>query len=128
MLMNKPKVLGKGLNALLATRATVITAPAAEPAPAESIQHVPLEKIDANPTQPRRTFKASALQDLAQSIESNGIIQPLVVRHHAGRFQLVAGERRLRAARLAGLTEVPVVIQDIPDDRLLEITLIENLQ
>jgi ParB family transcriptional regulator, chromosome partitioning protein len=124
--MNKQKVLGKGLNALLATRTTVFAPP--EPVPVESIQHVPLDQIEANPTQPRRIFKGSALQDLAQSIESNGIIQPLVVRRHEGRLQLVAGERRLRAARLAGLTEVPVVIQDVPDDRLLEITLIENLQ
>jgi ParB family chromosome partitioning protein len=126
--MNKSKVLGKGLNALLATRATVATAPAPEPAPVESVQKVAIDQIEANPTQPRRIFKPSALQELAQSIESNGIIQPLVVRHYAGRLQLVAGERRLRAARLAGLTEVPVVIQEIPDDRLLEITLIENLQ
>jgi ParB family transcriptional regulator, chromosome partitioning protein len=127
--MNKPKVLGKGLNALLATRTTAFAAPPpAEPVPSERVQHVAVDQIQPNPTQPRRVFKAAALQDLAQSIESNGIIQPLVVRRHEGRLQLVAGERRLRAARLAGLTEVPVVVQDIPDERLLEITLIENLQ
>ena len=129
--MNRPKVLGKGLNALLASRPSTIAAAVAAPepeAPAESVTHVPLDQIEANPAQPRRLFRAEALQELAQSIRSNGIIQPLVVRKHDERLQLVAGERRLRAARLAGLTEVPVVIQEIPDDRLLEITLIENLQ
>ena len=65
---------------------------------------------------------------MAQSIRANGIIQPLVVRRVGDRFQLVAGERRWRAAKLAGLTHVPVVVQEIPDDRLLEITLIENIQ
>jgi ParB family chromosome partitioning protein len=129
--MNKPKVLGKGLNALLASRAAAVTVatPVPEPeAPAESVVHVPVEQIEANPAQPRRDFRADALQELAQSIRANGIIQPLVVRRQGNRLQLVAGERRLRAARLAGLAEVPVVVQEISDDRLLEITLIENLQ
>src|SRR5215472_14897469 len=129
--MNRPKVLGKGLNALLASRPAAVTV--ATPAlqteqPAESITHVPIDQIEANPAQPRRVFRAEALQELAQSIRANGIIQPLVVRKQDQRLQLVAGERRLRAARLAGLAEVPVVVQEIPDDRLLEITLIENLQ
>src|SRR5689334_13531906 len=126
--MNKPKVLGKGLNALLASRpsAVAVSAPASEPeAPAESVLHVALEQIEPNPAQPRRVFRAEALEELAQSIRANGIIQPLVVRRQNERLQLVAGERRLRAARLAGLTEVPIVIQEISDEHLLEITLIE---
>ena len=78
--------------------------------------------------QPRRVFQADALRELADSISQHGIIQPLVVRKSGARFQLVAGERRWRAARMAGLSEVPVVVQEIPDERLLEITLIENVQ
>src|SRR5581483_6676218 len=129
--MNRPKVLGKGLNALLASRPAPVTLSPTTPepqAPAESVTHVPIDRIEANPAQPRHVFRAEALQELAQSIRANGIIQPLVVRKNTQGLQLVAGERRLRAARLAGLTEVPVVVQEIPDDRLLEITLIENLQ
>src|SRR5690242_14984201 len=130
--MNRPKVLGKGLNALLASRPSAVTVeapvPEAEPQAPESITHVPIDQIETNPTQPRHTFRAEALQELAQSIRANGIIQPLVVRRVGDRLQLVAGERRLRAARLAGLAEIPIVIQDIPDERLLEIALIENLQ
>jgi ParB family chromosome partitioning protein len=78
--------------------------------------------------QPRRLFHAERLEELAQSIRANGIIQPLVVRRIGERFELVAGERRWRAAKLAGLEKIPVVVRDIPDDRLLEITLIENIQ
>jgi len=87
-----------------------------------------IDEIDPNPVQPRRVFDPERMQELANSILSNGIIQPIVVRPHNGRYQLVAGERRWRAAKLASLETVPVVIQDVPDDRLLEITLIENIQ
>jgi ParB family chromosome partitioning protein len=73
-------------------------------------------------------FQPDRLAELAQSIRSNGIIQPLIVRKAGGRYQLVAGERRWRAAQLAGLPQVPVVVQDVPDEHLLEITLIENIQ
>jgi len=78
--------------------------------------------------QPRKVFQGDRLAELAQSIRANGIIQPLVVRRAGDRYQLVAGERRWRAAKLAGAQEVPIVIRDIPDDRLLEITLVENIQ
>jgi len=90
--------------------------------------HAPVDEIDPNPLQARRTFAADRLEELAQSIRANGIIQPLVVRKAGDRYQLVAGERRWRASKLAGLKMVPIVIRDIPDDRLLEITLIENIQ
>jgi ParB family chromosome partitioning protein len=127
---NPRKVLGKGLNALLSTRtqAPAPTAPAAEPPRAEDAQFVSPDGIDANPLQPRREFQPERLAELAESITANGIVQPLVVRRAGERYQLVAGERRLRAARLAGLKLVPVVVRDIPDDRLLEVTLIENIQ
>ncbi len=125
------KALGRGLNALIANR----TAPRPDPAPPtvetarpETVARLPVAAIDANPLQPRTVFHADRLQELADSIKANGIIQPLVVRPHAGRYQLVAGERRWRAAKLAGLSEVPVVVQDVSDEHLLEITLIENIQ
>jgi ParB family chromosome partitioning protein len=126
--VNKPdntrKVLGKGLSALLPTRPTA--APLAPPP--EITTSVGIDRIDPNPLQPRRLFQQERLAELAQSIVANGIIQPLVVRKVGERYQLVAGERRWRAAKLANLARVPVVVQDIPDERLLEITLIENIQ
>jgi ParB family chromosome partitioning protein len=121
---NARKVLGKGLSALLPTRPT---ATPAEPQP-EITNSIAIDQIDANPIQPRRLFQQERLAELAQSILANGIIQPLVVRKAGDRYQLVAGERRWRAAKLANLARVPVVVQDIPDERLLEITLIENIQ
>jgi len=121
------KALGKGLNALLPTRPT-IPAHAEPPRFGEEVAQLPIDLIEPNPLQPRRLFNSERLAELAQSIQANGIIQPLVVRRHGERYQLVAGERRWRAAKLAGAPQVPAVIQDIPDDRLLEITLIENIQ
>lgn len=87
-----------------------------------------MDAIDPNPLQPRRLFQNERLAELAQSIRAHGIVQPLVVRRVGDRFQLVAGERRWRAAKLAEVQQVPVVIREIPDDRLLEISLIENIQ
>jgi ParB family transcriptional regulator, chromosome partitioning protein len=130
---NPRKALGRGLTSLLVSR----TAPKPEPAPeapapaappSDIITRIPLDLVDPNPLQPRTAFQPDRLQELADSIRANGIIQPLVVRPREGRYQLVAGERRWRAARLAGITDVPVSVQDIPDDRLLEITLVENIQ
>jgi ParB family transcriptional regulator, chromosome partitioning protein len=117
------KALGKGLGALLPTR----TLPSPVPEPGDS-SFAPIDSIDPNPLQPRRVFQGERLAELAQSIRTHGIIQPLVVRRVADRYQLVAGERRWRAAKLAGVEQVPVVIREIPDERLLEITLIENIQ
>ena len=128
--MNKPdnprRALGKGLGALLPTRPPI--QPALEIPGAAADHSISIDLIDPNPLQPRRVFHNERLSELAQSIRTNGIIQPLVVRRLGDRYQLVAGERRWRAAKLAGADRVPVVVQDIPDDRLLEITLIENIQ
>ena len=133
--MNKPdsrKALGKGIDALMRGRPTALQpqppVPPAEAPPAETSLYIAIDLIDANPLQPRRIFETARLEELAQSIRANGIIQPLVVRKVDDRYQLVAGERRWRAAKLAGLSQVPVVVRDIPDDRLLEITLIENIK
>ena len=124
---NPRKALGRGLGALLPTRPT--NQPAPPPAPnQEASLTIPIDSIDPNPLQPRRMFQSERLSELAQSIRANGIIQPLVVRRSGERYQLVAGERRWRAAKLAGNQSVPVVIREIPDERLLEITLIENIQ
>lgn len=121
------RALGRGLGTLLPTRPQAPPAPM-EPLREEAEQAIPIHLIDPNPVQPRRMFHGERLSELAQSISANGIIQPLVVRRLGERYQLVAGERRWRAAKLAGFSEVPAVIREIPDERLLEITLIENIQ
>ncbi|MBZ5624676.1 MAG: ParB/RepB/Spo0J family partition protein [Acidobacteriia bacterium] len=125
---NPRRALGRGISTLLPTRAPAPLPPSGGPEAGETPQTVATEAIDPNPLQPRRIFQPDRLAELAQSIRSNGIIQPLVVRKLGDRYQLVAGERRWRAAKLAGMERVPVVVRDIPDHRLLEITLIENIQ
>jgi ParB family chromosome partitioning protein len=94
----------------------------------ERVESIPLDRIDPNPYQPRRVFQAQRLEELAQSIRSDGVIQPIVVQRNAGRYVLIVGERRWRAARLAGLSHIPALVRDVPPDRLLEITLVENIQ
>ena len=121
------RALGKGLSALIPTRPHA-QQPEHSPTADDHVAQLPIEQIEPNPLQPRRVFQSERLEELAQSIRSNGIIQPLVVRRHDGRYQLVAGERRWRAAKLAGMAKVPVIVQEFADDRLLEITLIENIQ
>jgi len=123
---NPRKALGKGLGALLPTRP-----PLAPPSPAVHEDRgltVPVDAIDPNPLQPRRLFQSERLMELAQSIRTHGMVQPLVVRRVGDRFQIVAGERRWRAAKLAEIQQVPIVVREIPDERLLEISLIENIQ
>ncbi|HYM01241.1 MAG TPA: ParB/RepB/Spo0J family partition protein [Blastocatellia bacterium] len=121
------RALGRGLGALLPTRPP---APAVIPISQnpESAGRIAIDLIDPNPVQPRRLFQPDTLNQLADSIVQHGVIQPLVVRPNGDRYQLVAGERRWRAAKIAGLKDVPAVVQQISDDRLLEITLIENVQ
>ena len=117
----KRKALGKGLSALL---------PDPEPsaAPVESANDVPLDQLEPNPFQPRTVFEPKQLQELAASLRETGMVQPILVRRQGGRYQIIAGERRWRAAREAGLASVPVVVRDVPDDRLLELALVENIQ
>ena len=128
---NPRRALGKGIGALLPTRTPPpppAPPPAAHTEPGEQTLFIDPNLIDPNPLQPRRVFDPKALGELAQSIQSNGIIQPLVVMRKGDRYQLVAGERRWRAAKLAQAETVPVVVRDIPAGRLLEVTLIENIQ
>ena len=89
---------------------------------------IDIDLIEPSPAQPRTHFDEARLDELAQSIRSNGIVQPLLVRRRGARYQLVAGERRWRAAQRAGLQRVPAVVREIPDDKLLELALVENIQ
>src|SRR3954453_4936885 len=115
--------LGRGLGALIGDTNSAPAAPALD-----SGSEIDIDLIDPNPQQPRTRFEPSDLNDLAASIRANGIVQPIVVRPHAGRYQIIAGERRWRAAQQAALRKVPVVIKNIPDDKLLELALVENIQ
>ena len=112
------KALGRGLNALLHTVET--TSPA-------GLGEVAVDLIDANPFQLRRTFSPDKLKELADSIRSSGVVQPVLLRRADDRYQLIAGERRLRAARVAGLTSIPAVVREIGDRDALELALTENL-
>jgi ParB family transcriptional regulator, chromosome partitioning protein len=127
---DKRKALGKGLSALLPIRTAALpTAAAVQAAQArDTVAHITIENIEPNPLQPRSVFDAARIQELANSIQANGIIQPLIVRRKGDHYELIAGERRLRAARIAGLDQVPAIVQDYADDRLLEIALVENIQ
>ncbi|HEU5458849.1 MAG TPA: ParB/RepB/Spo0J family partition protein [Pyrinomonadaceae bacterium] len=117
--MNR-KALGRGLGALLSSDRTIDLG--AEPS------EVDLDSVVPGPMQPRTHFDEASLQSLAESIKSHGVVQPLLVRRRDSGFELIAGERRWRAAKLAGLTRVPVIVKEVPDDSLLEIALIENIQ
>lgn len=123
----RPSGLGRGLSALLgevAREQPVAEGEAATP----GVQLVPVAAIRPHPGQPRRHFNEEALEELAQSIRTRGVIQPIVVRPHGTGYQIVAGERRWRAAQRAQLHEVPVIIRDFSEAETLEVALIENIQ
>jgi ParB family transcriptional regulator, chromosome partitioning protein len=109
--------LGRGLGALLPST------PDAE----DTISEIAIDDIDVNPNQPRKVFDSEALRELTASIQSSGVIQPVVVRRYGAGYQLIAGERRWRAARQAGLTRIPAVVREATDAQSLEIALVENL-
>jgi ParB family chromosome partitioning protein len=115
----KRKALGKGLSALL---------PDPEGAGPEHNSEVPIERLEPNPVQPRTVMDPEALRGLAASIRESGMVQPILVRPHDGRYQIIAGERRWRAALELGLRTVPVTVRTVPDERLLELALVENIQ
>ena len=112
--------MGRGLSALISTDSPL--------ADSDEIREIEIDLIRPGHQQPRTTFDQARLEELAQSIRTSGIIQPLLVRPNGGLFELVAGERRWRAAQLAGLARIPAIIREIPDDKLLELALIENIQ
>lgn len=125
----KRNALGKGLSALLQDNETAKADPVHEPAGTGSVLMVPLEEIDTNPFQPRNDFDETAMQELAESIRVQGIIQPVTVRRTGAKsYQLISGERRLRASRLAGLKEIPAYVRAADDNAMLELALIENIQ
>lgn len=120
--------LGRGLSALMADMDLSTPEPAAPP---RDRTMVPIEQITANPDQPRRSFEPEALQELAASLKNRGVLQPLIVRPHPqdqGIYQIVAGERRWRAAQMAQLHELPVIIRELSDTEVLEVAIIENIQ
>jgi ParB family chromosome partitioning protein len=114
------KVLGRGLSALLGEETTNQSN--------ESYLEIEIDLIEPNSSQPRSRFVEEKLEELAQSIRANGIVQPIVIRKKGGRYQIVAGERRWRAAQKAGLQKIPSVIREVADEKLLELALIENIQ
>ena len=114
------KVLGRGLGALLSAEGTATAT--------EDAGEIPIDLIDPSPLQPRSIFDDAKLDELARSINANGVVQPLLLRRRGDRFELIAGERRWRAAQLAGLSKVPAVVRNVSDDKVLELALIENIQ
>jgi len=131
--------LGRGLGALIrepepqvqpppAPTAVGSVAPPSRETMSAGPQQIDIDLIDPSPYQPRTRFREEALEELARSIRTSGIIQPLVVRPIAGRFQLIAGERRWRAAQRAGLTKVSAIVRQVSDELALEMTLVENIQ
>ena len=114
--MNK-RGLGRGLGALLSSN----------PSEGDTLVEVDVDEIEANPNQPRKTFNSKGLDELTASIRTSGVIQPIIVRRQATGYQLVAGERRWRAARQAGLPRVPAIVREVTDAESLELALVENL-
>lgn len=113
------KALGRGLSALLGDR---------ELPDKEELIEIDIDLIDPNSQQPRMRFGQKELEELAQSVKENGIVQPVVVRKNGDRYQLVAGERRWRAAQIAGLSKIPAIVKDVSEEKLLELALVENIQ
>lgn len=125
----RPQGLGRGLSALLgdAVREEPV-APSAPTASPKSVQSIEVALIQPHPEQPRRHFDDGALQELADSIAKRGVIQPIIVRPHGGGFQIVAGERRWRAAQRAQMHRIPAIVRDFDEQETLEIALVENIQ
>ena len=112
--------LGKGLESLIGEATAEVGA--------TPEQTLPISKIKTNPNQPRKNFDKAALDELADSISQNGVIQPIIVRRKGAKYEIVAGERRYQAAKLAGLKEMPVIIREVSDSEVFQLALIENLQ
>lgn len=112
------KALGRGLSALFTQINTLD----------QNFSELDIDQIEPTHAQPRQIFKENKLKELAQSIKTNGILQPIIVRRSGDRFQIIAGERRWRAAQIAGINKVPCIVKEVPEDQVLELSLIENIQ
>ena len=117
----KKQALGRGLNALMGEAQT-------ETGSVASDTLIDITKIQPNPNQPRTHFNETLLQELSESIRENGVLQPLLVRKKGQKYEIIAGERRYQASKLAGIEKLPVIIKDVDDQKMLELALIENLQ
>src|SRR5438445_1991404 len=115
--MNTKRGLGRGLGALLSST----------PTESDTLLEVDVDHVEPNPHQPRKVFDSNALNELAASIRASGVIQPVIVRRQGAGYQLVAGERRWRAARQAGLARIPAIVREVTDAESLELALVENL-
>ena len=113
------KGLGKGINALF---------PGESINQMESVEKIPVKEIKVNPYQPRKIFDETALSELTESIKEHGVLQPIIIRRRGKSFEIVVGERRIRASKAAGLKEVPAVIREFTDQQMMEIAILENLQ
>lgn len=118
--MTTRKALGRGLGALLSAEGTATAT--------QDANEIPIDLIDPSSLQPRFVFDDAKLEELARSITANGVVQPLLVRRKGSRYELIAGERRWRAAQRAGLSNIPAVVRNVTDDKVLELALIENIQ
>lgn len=120
--------LGRGLNALVSEAEYETGGSATSASNTASKTKLPIEDIVPNPNQPRIHFNETELRELSESIQKHGVLQPLLVRKHGNGYEIIAGERRYQASKLAGLEEVPVIIKDVDDEQMLALALIENLQ
>lgn len=128
--MAAKKGLGKGLDALIPQETVPVKKEKAKTSTAkgEGVEYVKISLVEPNPKQPRKTFNEDDLQELADSIKQHSIIQPILVQDRSDHYEIIAGERRWRAARIAGLKEVPVIIRNYTEKQILEVSLIENEQ
>ena len=125
MTADKPRRLGRGLEALIATTSAATITPAEQQ---QGLQRLPIAAIRANPYQPRKEFRPEELADLEASLRESGLLQPITVRPAAGGWELIAGERRLRAATRLGWSDIPAIVKEVDDRTLLVLALVENLQ
>jgi ParB family transcriptional regulator, chromosome partitioning protein len=124
----KNKGLGRGLSALLHNSEQVDTNETFHKKAGESISEILIEEVTVNPFQPRTTFEEHSLKELSESIKKQGIIQPITVRKTQDGYQLISGERRLRASQMAGLNKIPAYVRLVDDNQMLEMALVENIQ
>ena len=127
----KKKALGRGLEELFSTEVLdfdTFESNIMENAKSNEIQDIPVNEIRPNPYQPRKTFNEDALRELSESIKNHGVFQPIIVKNGIRGYDLIAGERRLRASKMAGLDKIPAIVKDFSDDEMREIALLENIQ